>query len=54
MIWNIDRKCPFSKDDRCTACKVLSIKCDGRKYVNCAQFLIVTSVKEQEVHNTCF
>lgn len=48
VFWNIDRKCPFSKCSRCTACNVLSIECDGRNYVFCEQFRIVTSVKEQE------
>ena len=47
VFWNIDRKCPFSKSGRCTACNVLSIECDGRNYVFCEQFRIVTSVKEQ-------
>ena len=48
VFWNIDRKCPFSKDGRCTACNVLSIECDGRNYVFCEQFRIVTSVSIKE------
>lgn len=51
MFGDIDRKCPFSKCGRCTACKVLSINCDGQKYISCEQFRIVTSVKEQEQDN---
>lgn len=51
MFWNIDQKCPFSKDGKCTACNVLSIECDGRKYVFCEQFRIVTSVLEDSKPN---
>ena len=48
MFWDIDCKCYFSKHDRCTACNMLSIECDGRDYIFCEQFRIATSASIKE------
>ncbi len=32
-------KCPYSKNEICSACKVLKIICDGTKFINCEQYL---------------
>ena len=40
MFIDIDKKCPYCKNGVCTACKVLSISCDGRFYIYCEQYKI--------------
>lgn len=39
-------KCPYSKGDRCEACEVLKIFCDGENFVNCEQYLITRKKEE--------
>lgn len=39
------KKCPYSKDGKCTACNVLKITCDGDRFIQCQQYLN-TSAKE--------
>lgn len=33
-------KCPYSINGKCKACHVLSITCEGDKYIHCAQYQI--------------
>lgn len=41
------KPCVYSKDGRCSACKILSISCNGEKWVNCEQYKI-TKEREKE------
>lgn len=41
------KPCVYSKDGRCSACKILSVSCDGEKWVNCEQYKI-TKEREKE------
>ena len=43
--------CKYSKNGICTACNILSISCDGEKWVNCEQ-RIITERKEKEDGHT--
>lgn len=39
--------CPYSNNGKCSACNILKIACDGDRFINCEQYLIV-SMKEAE------
>lgn len=40
--------CPYSKDGKCSACRVLRINCDGAKYWLCEQYIITTAEAEED------
>ena len=44
----LDHKCPYCKNGRCSACKVLSIECDGRMYFACQQYQDVSAERNDE------
>ena len=41
-VWST---CPYSVNNKCVACKVLKVTCDGKRYINCEQYLITTKKK---------
>ena len=43
-VWST---CPYSVNNKCVACKVLKITCDGERYINCEQYLITTKKKKR-------
>ena len=38
--------CKYSKDGKCTACKIIRISCDGKQWVNCEQYRITKEKKD--------
>ena len=43
-----EKICPYSKNNRCLACHILSIFCEGDRYWRCEQYRI-TNEREQTV-----
>ena len=40
--------CPYSKNGVCAACRILRIKCDGERFINCEQYIMTK--KKDESH----
>lgn len=45
--WEWEKRCPYSVDGRCTACRILRINCEGKKYWRCEQYLAVSGKKKE-------
>ena len=51
MEFEIDKRCPYRIDGKCTACRILKINCEGKTYWCCEQYLAVSGKKKETEKN---